>query len=283
MVNYLIIGQGSIGKEVTKQISRHHHVVGLSRTTKCYDGVMNAVHWQMDALDLKPTDLQDFTHIAVIVTPSAITDRIKAYQDSYLAICQHLAGMSGALVNLRRILFVSSTSVYSEQSGELVDEHTMPNPLSPTAKVLLEAENAIVHAFTDQAVIVRPSGIYGIDRLRMIRSAQSAHDEGVPRCHHTNRIMDTDLVAVLVRILLCDVPKPLYLATDHCPASSYDVLRYLCGKMQILPPKVIDEPVSGKQIISNLPKDWLEFDDYQKGYAFILQKLNLIGFDDVHG
>lgn len=275
MTKCLIIGQGSIGQAVTNELARHCSVVGVSRTPKIYDDVhKNITHWQMDALDLTDNDLQGFTHIAIIITPSDdVSDKVQAYQGSYLAICQHLAGMMEKLPNLRQILFVSSTAVYGENDGQVVNEYSPANPASPTARILLDAENILVQAFGDKAVIVRPSGIYGESRQYMIRLAKSAHTDGVANKHYTNRIMDMDLVAVLVQILLSDKPKSLYLATDFCPATSLDVMTFICDELQIIPPKVIKEPPTGKIVMSNLPKNWLRFTCYQQGYAWIVKRL----------
>lgn len=270
---YLIIGQGDIGLSLTKELAKSgQQVIGLSRTAKCHDG-LPITHWKMNAVELDAKRLHDITHIAIIVSPDTQTDRVQAYQDSYLAICRHMASLADELPSIRQVLFVSSTAVYGENAGELIDERTIAMPATPTAKVLYDAEHTIVKAFGDKAVIVRPSGIYGVGRQRMLRLAKTAHIDGVPRCHYTNRIMDTDLVAVLWRILRQDEPKPIYIATDFCPVSSQEVLVFLCQRLQYQPPCVMDAPITGKQLVSSLPKAWLQFTDYRQGYAYILDEL----------
>lgn len=272
MNRYLIIGQGKIGRQVAQVLSKQDWVVGVSRSP--IDGADDSksfVHWQKDALALTADELQNFTHVAVIVSPStAVGDRVQAYQESYLAICQHLADLSDDLPHIRQVLFVSSTAVYGEDEGQIIDEWTQVRPKTPTAQVLHQAENVLRQAFGQRAIVVRPSGIYGKNRQRMVRLATVAHLDGVPSSHYTNRIMDLDLVMVLVRILQSDEPKPMYLATDFCPVSSFDVLTYLCDLMDLPPPTVLNQPTSGKKIISNLPKQWLDFADYRQGYAWIL-------------
>lgn len=272
MNRYLIIGQGGIGGQVARVLSRKDWVVGVSRSlVGDMDDLQNFVHWQKDALALTADELQDFTHVAVIVSPStAVGDRVQAYQESYLAICQHLANLSDGLSHIRQVLFVSSTAVYGEDEGQIIDEWTQVRPKTPTAQVLYQAEGVLREAFGQRAIVVRPSGIYGKNRQRMVRLATAAHLDGVPSSHYTNRIMDVDLVAVLVRILQSDSPKPVYLATDFCPVSSLDVLTYLCDLMDLPPPTALNQPISGKKIISNLPKQWLRFADYRQGYAWIL-------------
>ncbi|WII95669.1 sugar nucleotide-binding protein [Moraxella haemolytica] len=270
---YLVIGQGDIGLSLTRQLAQTGcQVVGLSRTAKCHAN-LPITHWQMNALELDAKRLHNITHIAIIVSPDTQKDKVRAYQDSYLAICQHMASLADELPQIRQILFVSSTAVYSENAGEVVNEQMIAQPSTPTAKVLYDAEQVIVKAFGDKAVIVRPSGIYGVSRRRMLRLAKTAHGDGVPSQHYTNRIMDTDLVMVLWHILMQSEPKPIYIATDFCPASSREVLDFLCQKLQYQPLKVIDAPATGKRLVSNLPKEWLQFGDYRQGYTHIVGNL----------
>lgn len=274
MKHYLVIGQGKIGLALTYALaSQQQRVTGVSRHAKYYDESLQTLinHWQVDAKQLMVDELQHITHIAIIVSPDTKTDdRVKAYQNSYLAICQHLATLADALPNIRQVLFVSSTAVYGENGGQVIDESTIVRPNTPTAQVLYQAERVICHAFKDKAVIVRPSGIYGKGRQRMIRLAEQASIDGVPSQHYTNRIMDVDLVSVLVRILTDEKPKALYLATDFSPVSGFEVLSFICQHKNIHPPTPIRTAPTGKKIQSNLPKDWLRFADYRQGYAWIL-------------
>lgn len=214
---YLIIGQGNIGFALTNQLAkRNEPIITVSRTTKNYQH-NHVVHLQMDARKLYQVAdcLNQITHVVIIVSPGFdVGDRVIAYQNSYVKICQTVTKMADKLPNVRQVLFVSSTSVYGENAGEWINEHSPIRPNSPTARALYDAERIIVHGFGDKAVIVRPSGIYGKNTERMIRLAKNAHMNGVPCAHYTNRIMDVDLVSVLARIVNCDTPKNEYLATD---------------------------------------------------------------------
>ena len=228
----------------------------------------------MDArrIDRVVDDLNQVTHITIIVAPDReISDRLKAYRESYLQICQAVANIADRLPSIQQLLFVSSTSVYGENAGEWIDEHSPVKPVSPTAQVLYDAEQVIKNAYVDKSVVVRPSGIYGKSRRRMIELAKKARVNGVPSKHYTNRIMDVDLVVVLVRIMTCDAPKSMYLVTDLLPVSSLDVMMFICQALDVAPPVAIDAPPTGKRILSNVPRDWLAFPDYKAGYAWILE------------
>lgn len=72
----------------------------------------------------------------------------------------------------RRFLYVSSTSVYGQNGGELVDEGSSTEPQEENGRICLDAE-AIVWHFLDRdkcspeqrAIILRLAGIYGPGRL----------------------------------------------------------------------------------------------------------------------
>lgn len=275
--SYLIIGQGAIGLPVACALAQHtnHHVTALATTPKSY-GELAVEFWQQDALSLSKEQIKKFSHILVIVSPRKQENKTQAYEQSYLAICKHLATLADALPNLKRVIFVSSTAVYGDTHGQVIDEHSLPAPDTPTAKVLYQAEQVLQQAFGSSCVIVRPSGIYGRHRTFMVRLAKTAHQQGVPRWHFTNRIMDTDLIAIVFKLATMQKVKPMYLLTDTFGATSFDVLEFICQKMGYPPPKVIEGKVTGKKILANIPANWLEFADYRQGYDDILRQYHTL-------
>lgn len=265
---YLIIGQGDIGKAVSERLARAgHKVIGLARTTKsCNKSCDKPVQfWQKDATTLTQDELASFSHIAIIITPDhGIADRIQAYRESYLAVCEYIAGLD--LSNVARMVFISSTSVYGKNNGEWVNIDTIACPDAGTAKILLQSEQVLQKAFGKRCVIVRPSGIYHKKSVRMNRLAWSAHIDGVPSAHYTNRIHRDDLIQVICQVLTLRAVEPVYLASDYKPVTSLKVINFLCQKYEYLSPKVIRTMPTGKRIRGNV-NDWLVFKDYQMGYG----------------
>lgn len=262
-MKYLIIGQGSIGKDVAITLGKQAHtVVGMARTPKVYPDGVAVTFWQKDALDLTAKEVAGFHVIAIIITPNDNSDRVKAYEDSYLKVCQHVAGLGFG----GRVVFVSSTSIYGQNAGEWVDEHTTLMPSAPTAKVLLQAENALKNAYGERAIIVRPSGIYGKSD-RMITLAKSAHEAGVPSHHYTNRIHHVDLVALMVNILTNPTPKPIYLISDGVSVTSAQLMSHICQTHGFKPPAITPSAPTGKRIIPNIDLTSLIFKSYKEGYA----------------
>lgn len=280
--NLLIIGQGDIGLPVTNQLATEGlSVTGLARSTRAhYNLADKAKFMQADALSLTCEQLQDFTRIAIIVTPDEYST--SGYNASYLAICEHLASLAGELPKLERIIFISSTGVYGQDSGEWIDEHTPPiEPERGASKVILQAEQALQQGFDDKAVIIRPSGIYGRERLMRLRKARESHKEAIAAEHWSNRIMDQDLMTIICKVLTLDsadteqakLLKPLYIATDYRPVTTLELDAWLSKQLGTTPAKIDNDKslATGKRLHSNIPLTWLDYPDWQSGYHDILQ------------
>ncbi|MBH0085549.1 SDR family oxidoreductase [Psychrobacter sp. SCQQ22] len=273
MQHLLIIGQGDIGLPVTNKLAQDGlNVTGLARGER-QDYALDdkAIFKQADALTLTAQILQGFTHIAIIVTPDEYSS--SGYHNSYLAICQHLANLAENLTNLERIVFISSTGVYGQDNGEWIDEHTAPiTPARDASKVILQAEQALQQGFGNKAVVIRPSGIYGRERLMRLRKAREPQKEPVAASHWSNRIMDRDLVNIIANVLTMDSPEPIYLATDYAPVTTLELSVWLSEQIGETPPAMDNEKtaVTGKRLHSNIPLAWLDYPDWQAGYRDIL-------------
>ena len=270
----LIIGQGDIGLPVTNKLAQDGlPVTGLARSDRShYELDDKANFMQADALTLTAEQLQAFTRIAIIVTPDEYST--SGYNDSYLSICQHLAMLADKLANLERVVFISSTGIYGQNKGEWIDEYTAPvTPERDASKVILQAEQALQQGFADKAIIIRPSGIYGRERLMRLRKAKEAQKETIAAEDWSNRIMDRDLVTIIAKVLTIAAPKPLYIATDYVPVTTLELTTWLSKQVGELPPAVDSKKdgVTGKRLHSNIPLAWLDYPDWQAGYHDILQ------------
>ena len=185
------------------------------------------------------------------------------------------------LPNLKRVVFISSTGVYGQNAGEVIDINTpVFAPASATSQVILQTEQLLQQHFEDKSVIIRPSGIYGQSRLRLLTmakqfAAQSPNKvSDYPSNTWTNRIMDTDLVSIIVTVINAGETVPVYLATDNAPVPLYTVLNYLATAQGLSLSLPCMEPTTGKRIITNLPATWLNHPDWQSGYQHILSTLS---------
>ena len=300
MQTILMIGLGKIGLPVAKQLAAQGHcVIGVSRsmpTDLAFCSPMTAklppdndhlyqknLHFvASDARALIIAQLSQWTsqinQICIIVSPDTLS--LQGYRDSYYAIAENVVRLGDHLPNLKRVVFISSTGVYGQNAGEVIDINTpVFAPASATSQVILQTEQLLQQHFEDKSVIIRPSGIYGQSRLRLLTmatqlAAQSPNmTSDYPSNTWTNRIMDIDLVSIIVKVTNTGETVPVYLATDNAPVPLYTVLNYLATAQGLNLSLPCMEPTTGKRIINNLPTTWLNYPDWQLGYKPILSAL----------
>ncbi len=270
----LIAGCGDVGNVLASALLQDGHIVyGLKRDTSTLpDGVKPIVADLLNPATL--TALPAAIDGLVFMPTPASRDQagyeaifIQGWKNLWAALKQSPA----------RVLLVSSTAVYGEDHGGVVDEETRPDPGGFNGKVLLEMEQ-LARRCTENLVVVRISGIYGPGRERLISLAISdgLEVQQTPP-FFTNRIHRDDAAAVLKHLLEIDNPEALYLATDDQPASRYEVLEWL-AKIQggIAPTGLVDQNASrGKRVSNRRLRDSgfsLSFPDYRAGYAAVLKQ-----------
>ena len=300
MQTILMIGLGKIGLPVAKQLAAQgHYVIGVSRSTPTDSAFCSPVtaklppdndHLYQKNLHFVASDARaliiaqlnqwssQINQICIIVSPDTLS--LQGYHDSYYAIAEHVVRLGDHLPNLKRVVFISSTGVYGQNAGEIIDINTpVSAPTSATSQVILQTEQLLQQHFEDKSVIIRPSGIYGQSRLRLLTmarqlAAQSPNTaSNYPSNTWTNRIIDTDLVSIIGKVINVGQTVPVYLATDNAPVPLYTVLNYLATAQGLNLSLPCMEPTTGKRIITNLPASWLNYPDWQSGYQHILSSL----------
>ncbi len=134
-----------------------------------------------------------------------------------------------------RRLFVSSTSVYRQDEGEVVTEKSDADPDTATGRVLRVAEKVAMGA---DGTVIRSSGIYGPRRgvlfERFRRGEAIIEGDGL---RFINQIHQRDLVAVIIHLINAGAPGEIYNATDDTPVTYRDYYAW-CSKFlsQPMPP-----------------------------------------------
>ena len=241
----LIAGCGDVGALLATALLKDGHTVyGLKRDTSSLPIGVHAV--AADLLD--PATLTNLPEsidwLVFMPTPAGRTQA--AYEAIFIQGWKNL--WAGLKQHPSRSLVVSSTAVFGEDSGAIVNEETDPRPTGFNGKVLLEMEQ-LASRSTDKLVVVRLSGIYGPGRERLIRLAAS---DGLEVQQEpptfTNRIHMDDAAAALKHLLEIDDPHAVYAATDDRPAPRYEVLSWLAAVQGCAPPRGLrdESAASGK-------------------------------------
>lgn len=280
----LIAGCGDVGNVLASALLMDGHVVyGLKRDVSTLpDGVLPVRADLLDPATL--TDLPvDVDRMVFMPTPASRDQA--GYEAIFIRGWKNL--WSGLKKEPERTLLVSSTAVYGEDDGAIVNEETAPNPARFNGRVLLEMER-LAGACTKNLVVVRISGIYGPGRDRLIRLAASdgLEVQRVPP-EFTNRIHRDDAAAALKHLLEIDRPQGMYLATDDLPAPRYEVVAWLAAMQGREQPKglVVENAGQGKRVSNRRLREsgfGLTYPDYRAGYSAVLdqrQKDRSIGSD----
>jgi nucleoside-diphosphate-sugar epimerase len=144
----------------------------------------------------------------------------------------------------RRFVYTSSTGVYGQTAGELVDETSPAEPDSATARVLRDTEDLLLqakHTTGFPALILRLAGIYGPGRGYWLRQflAGEARIEG-DGSRVLNMIHRDDAVGAIRAALACGEPGRIYNVADDVPATQRELLTWLAETLKRpLPPSAL--------------------------------------------
>ena len=238
MRRVLIAGCGFVGVRLAQDLrSEGDEVWCLSRSQP---DLPPGSHWVCADLT-RPETLRsalpkELTHLVYAASAGRSSDA------QYEAVYVHgLANLLNAadLSQVRRLLFVSSTTVYHQNDGSWVDETSPTLPAHFAGIRTLQAER-LAWGASVPATVLRCAGIYGPGRTRLIDSVTSgsaAFDRAHP--HYTNRIHRDDVAGALRHLMSVNDPQPLYLGVDHEPAPLEEVLRFLAVKLGVALPESV--------------------------------------------
>lgn len=268
----LIAGCGDVGGVLASALLRDGHVVyGLKRDPSSLPTGVRGVQADLlrgDTLVSLPKNID-----ALVYMPTPAQRDRAGYEAIFIDGWKNLwAALDG---EPQRSLLVSSTAVYGESGGALVDEQTPPEPTGFNGQVLLAMEQLAAQS-TQNLVVARISGIYGPGRERLISQALRPGLE-VQRTppYFTNRIHRDDAAAALKHLLELEQPASLYVVSDDCPAPRYDVIEWLAAEQGGPAPLALNDANAsqGKRIDNRRLRASgfnLRYPDYRAGYRAVL-------------
>ena len=167
----LWLGAGRLARLSVTELPRHVNVTAVRRSAVdfaaqhiCAD--ISCAEGMAAALATKPD------YVVFSMSPDARSEA--AYRTSYLRPMQLLIQGLAQRDWRPTVIAVSSSSVWAQDQGPVINENFAPLSQSPTAKVLIEMEKALQMS-TLPHCIVRFSGIYGAGRFHLIRQVQSGN------------------------------------------------------------------------------------------------------------
>ena len=226
MSRVLVIGAGFLGGEVASVF----RVAGWEVASASLGGGEGSL-----ACDVSDPDCVAALPEADVIVHCAASGRggEDAYRRVYLEGCRNL----GRRFPKARLVFTSSSSVYSQHEGELVTEQSEASPDRETGKILLEAERVVTGS---GGVVARLAGIYGPGRsvlLRKFLDGEAVIEEDGRR--FINTIHRDDAARAIFHLLNLD-PFPAGEIFNVCDSETLTQLEVYRGLAEIfgrdLPP-----------------------------------------------
>ena len=215
----LIAGCGYVGERLAQRLQAEFDVTGLVRSSQRVaelDRVgIRAIAIDLDRVRAGVAIPERLDQEAILyLTPPPVFGESDLRLDRFLQL---------ATVPPRTFVYMSTTGVYGDTAGAVVDESSAVQPRTDRARRRVSAEE-MTRVWCNERrvrrVVLRVPGIYGperlpMERLRHLEAVVSERDAGI-----NNRIHVDDLVEACVRAIANPEARGVYNITDGQPFSS---------------------------------------------------------------
>ncbi len=289
----LIIGCGYVGLPLGAELARRgHEVVGVRRTAEGAEELRSADITPMVADVTKPDTLAallgpfDWVVNAVSSTKGGAPE----YRAVYLEGTRHLLDWL-ATHPPQKYIHLSSTSVYGQTDGSLVNETAPTTPANETSQLLVETEQLLLASARERnfpAVILRAAGIYGPTRghlfQQLLRDEARIAGDGA---RVLNMIHLDDVVGSIIAALERGQAGDVFNAADDESVSQLEFFRWLAAKLnKPLPPFATEAEntarkrgLTNKRVANEKLKTDLgytfKYPTFREGYASEMARLGL--------
>lgn len=137
----------------------------------------------------------------------------------------HVEGLRRLLDRLAgspRVILSSSTGVWGDADGEVVDEETPPAPSREAGRVLVEAESMLATHRLGPGVALRFAGLYGPARLLRLADLAAGRPIAADPDSWLNLVHVNDAARVVCGIAELASPRSLYVVSDGHPVRRRD-------------------------------------------------------------
>lgn len=151
----------------------------------------------------------------------------------------HVIGLThvlDALPGRPRPIFSSSTGVWGDEGGGIVNETTPTNPSRDAGRVLLEAEALLRAHRLGPGVALRFAGLYGPDRLPRLADLEAGRPLAADPDSWLNLIHVDDAAAIVCAVAAAAAPAPLYVVSDGHPVRRRDWYGHIATCLDSPPP-----------------------------------------------
>ncbi len=233
----LIIGCGYIGLPLGAKLASLGHAVSGLRRNRTAEARLIAANIKPLFADITDADTlvklpREFDWVVNCVASGG--GDAEEYRELYLQGTRNIIAWL-APAGVSKFVYTSSTSVYGQNDGSMVDETSPVEPATDTARVLIETENVVLDAFRKEnfpAILLRVAGIYGPERgywfKKFVDGTARLEGEG----HRIlNMIHRDDVAGSIIAALRHGQSGEIYIAVDDEPVTQSDFFSWLSTQL----------------------------------------------------
>lgn len=215
----LIVGCGDIALRAAVLLRKHYQLLGLCRKPENFDSLRtHGIKPIAGDLD-QPASLNrlaGLAHAVVHLAPPPSHGRHDTRTTHLLRALSRRSNTKGRILP-QQLVYISTSGVYGDCSGSLVNENRSINPRNERAWRRVDAEQqvrswGIRHGI--RVSVLRVPGIYADNRLPLARLKQGTPTLLDHEDSYTNHIHADDLARIIVAVLHHGKPGRIYHASD---------------------------------------------------------------------
>jgi nucleoside-diphosphate-sugar epimerase len=223
MPSVLIAGCGYVGTAAAKLFAQDGwDVIGWTRSESSAGKGRGAI--ALRAADI--SDLETVRHHAFAA--DVVVHCASSGGNSYRRVYRDGAANLAACFPAARLMFTSSTRLYSQTDGSSVTEESAAEPDSENAEMLLEAEKIVLE---NDGVVLRVAGIYGPGRSFLLRTVMNR--DAISGDRLVNQVHRDDIASAILFLARFGVVNPprIFNVVDDTPAPRTEILQWLSARL----------------------------------------------------
>jgi nucleoside-diphosphate-sugar epimerase len=234
----LIVGCGYVGSRVAARLSSSHDVTAIVRSAASVASLsragIRAIALDLDRVRANAVIPERFDQDVVFyLAPPPSLGESDLRLDRFLQL---------ATIPPRTFVYISTTGVYGNSHGELVDESRPVEPATDRGRRRVSAEEMTrvwCHERRVRRVVLRVPGIYGPERLPLELLRRREPMVRVEEASLSNRIHVDDLVEACIAAASNPEARGVYNVTDGHPSSSTEFVKQLAALTGLPPPSEV--------------------------------------------
>jgi nucleoside-diphosphate-sugar epimerase len=233
--NISIIGCGWLGFPLAMELIKKGHLVKGTTTSKEKIALLNKENIKPFNVEITETGILGLleeslskSDILVLNIPPGIK---KKDTSNYVAKIEHLIPYIENS-QIKRVLFISSTSVYADTSSfPVITEQQIPNPMTNSGKQLLKAETLLKNNIHFKTTFLRFAGLYGDHRhpAKFLSGKTNLKNPTAP----VNLIHLNDCIGIIINIIEKDVFGDIFNASTTPHPTKQDYYTSVCNSMNL--------------------------------------------------